>query len=329
MKVVPVLLAILLLFFATGPASGAGVLKQVRAKHEKMLLETEGVTGVFDDPEANEIVVMVERSEHIRHVPEKVDGVRIRTMVTGKINALDSAAAIPEAVSLPGKAVYSRIALNRPIFAGISLGNEAMPTGCGTLGLVVRGKDGEVYVLSNTHVLAMDRDANPVPGGTDAWQPGGCDGGSHVTRIGELAAAIPIDFTGGVENKADAAVALLDDDIGYRLGQVLNLRNNGFYTVTGTTTVRPWSLVRKSGRSGGVVYGVVLSDSASVQVQYAEGKTALFTDQVLTTPMSRPGDSGSPVDRNRKLVGLLFAGSDMITVVCKAEHFMGPLGIAL
>ena len=328
LKVVLVLLAILLLFLAAGPASGAAVLKQVREKHEKKILETEGVTGIYDDPVTNEIVVLVERAEHTRKVPEEVDGIRTRVIVTGTIRALDMAAAVPEAVGSHGKAVYSRTGANRPLFGGISLGNKEMSTGCGTLGLIVMGPGGKAYALSNTHVLAMDRDANTVPENTEAWQPGGCDGGSSAGgRIGALAAYIPIDFNG--INQADAAIALLDDNIGYLPGQALNMRNNGFYTVSGTTAVRPWSLVRMSGRTSGVSYGVVLSSSASVQVQYAPGKTALFTDQILTTPMSHPGDSGSPVDRNRKLAGLLFAGSDTITVVCKAEHFMGPLGISV
>ena len=332
MKVVLVLFAILLLFLAAGPASGAEVLKQVREKHEKKLLDTEGVTGVYDDPVANEIVVLVERAEHTRKIPEKVDGARVRVIVTGKITALDTAAAESEAVTLPGKAVYSRTAANRPLFGGISLGGAGIPHSCGTLGLVVRGTDGEVYALSNAHVLAMNTEAGFVPLGTEAWQPGGCDDGSLPgARIGTLADYISIDFTGttGVPNRADAAIAILDEGTYDRLGQVLNMRNNGFYTVRGTTPVRPWRLVRKSGRTSGVSYGLVLSSSASVQVQYTAGKVALFTDQVLTTPMSQPGDSGSPVDINGKFAGLLFAGSDTITVVCKAEHILGPLGITV
>jgi hypothetical protein len=331
MKVVLVLLAILLLFLAVGPASGAEVLKQVRAKHEKKLLDTEGVTGVFDDPVANEIVVMVERPEHVRKVPEKIDGIGVRVLVTGKITALDTAVAVPEAVSLIGKTKYSRKGMYRPVFAGISLGGAGIPGSCGTLGLVVRGTDGKTYALSNAHVLAMTTNAEPVSVGTPAWQPGGCDRGSAAMSIGTLAAYIPIDFTGetGVPNTADAAIALLDpsayDSTSY--GKVLNLRNNGFYTVSGTTTVGPWNLVRKSGRTSGVSYAFVLSDSATVRVQYTTEKIATFTDQIITTVMSRPGDSGSPVDLNGKFVGLLFAGSNTITVVCKAGHLVGPLGI--
>jgi len=330
MKVVLVLLAILLLFLAAAPANGAAVLKQVREKHEKKLLDTEGVTGVYDDPVANEIVVLVERAEHIRKVPEKVDGTRVRVIVTGKITALDTAVAVPEAVSLPKKAVYSRTAANRPLFGGISLGGAGIPGSSGTLGLVVQGPGGKAYALSNAHVLAMDTEANFVSKGTEAWQPGGFDGGSSDTSIGTLADYIDIDFddTTG-KNKADAAIALLDEGTYDRLGQVLNMRNNGFYTVRGTTPARPWRLVRKSGRTSGVSYGLVLSSSASVWVEYIPEKVALFTDQILTTPMSQPGDSGSPVDMNGKFTGLLFAGSDTITVVCKAEHILGPLGITV
>jgi len=53
-----------------------------------------------------------------------------------------------------------------------------------------------------------------------------------------------------------------------------------------------------------------------VQVGYGGGRTALFTNQILTTNMSKGGDSGSLLvdGEGNKAVGLLFAGSDEVTI---------------
>ena len=45
--------------------------------------------------------------------------------------------------------------------------------------------------------------------------------------------------------------------------------------------------------------------------------------------MRRGGDSGSAVDKNGNFVGLLFAGSDVNTIVCKAQYILTPLKITV
>jgi hypothetical protein len=46
--------------------------------------------------------------------------------------------------------------------------------------------------------------------------------------------------------------------------------------------------------------------------------------------MSQGGDSGSAVlDDERRLVGLLFAGSETTTVVNRIEHVFSALGVTL
>jgi hypothetical protein len=74
--------------------------------------------------------------------------------------------------------------------------------------------------------------------------------------------------------------------------------------------------VKKSGRTTGLTSGTVQLLDASVQVGYGAGKIALFTNQILTTNMSQGGDSGSLLvdGEGKKAVGLLFAGSDQVTI---------------
>ena len=74
--------------------------------------------------------------------------------------------------------------------------------------------------------------------------------------------------------------------------------------------------VKKSGRTTGLTTGTVQLLDASVQVGYGGGRTALFTNQILTTNMSKGGDSGSLLvdGEGNKAVGLLFAGSVVVTI---------------
>ncbi len=71
---------------------------------------------------------------------------------------------------------------------------------------------------------------------------------------------------------------------------------------------------RCTGRTTDHTLGEIKDISATVRVDY-DGRTALFRNQILTGAMSQGGDSGSLVlDRKRRAVGLLFAGSDRVTL---------------
>ena len=52
-----------------------------------------------------------------------------------------------------------------------------------------------------------------------------------------------------------------------------------------------------------------------------EAGTALFEDQIVTSPMAEPGDSGSlGLTEDRRIVGLLFAGSPLATLFNTVEN---------
>jgi hypothetical protein len=74
--------------------------------------------------------------------------------------------------------------------------------------------------------------------------------------------------------------------------------------------------VKKSGRTTGLTMGTIQLLDASVQVGYGGARTTLFTNQILTTNMSKGGDLGSLLvdGEGNKAVGLLFAGSDQVTI---------------
>jgi hypothetical protein len=88
--------------------------------------------------------------------------------------------------------------------------------------------------------------------------------------------------------------------------------------------------VQKSGRTTGLTRGRIEQTDVTVNVQYGPGLVARFTDQLLAGAMSQGGDSGSAVlDDERRLVGLLFAGSETTTVVNRIEHVFSALGVTL
>lgn len=337
-----IILGVILLVFliGTGSAATGPNLKEVRQRHEKSLFTIHGVTGVADDPTTQEIVVMVERPEHVKNIPEKLDGYRVKVEVTGKIQALKSEPdtdvfsdfqpfAWSNKYSGLAGVRYSRTGANRPVFGGISVGSAAIPTSAGTLGLVVSDTGGSNnYVLSNAHVFAMDDSAKFVPLGTAIWQPGGYDGGTSAKSIGALYKYTPIIFqTNPSTNYADAAIGSLVVD--GKKGQVLDSGNTKFYSISGTATVTSRDTVRKSGRTTGVTTARVIYPSASVQVYYTNTNWAILNDQIITRAFSSPGDSGSAVDKGGHFVGLLYAGSNTVSVICKEKYILGPLGITV
>jgi len=230
----------------------------------------------------------------------------------------------------------------RPAPGGVSIGHLRVKAG--TLGCVVFDRaNGERLILSNNHVLANSNDARR---GDSILQPGTADGGRDPEdAIARLERFRPIRFSSGpgqcglaravvavwnrvarlvgshhrlettwtdpqASNLVDAAVARPIDD------QALQEEILEIGRVTGTTEARLGMGVRKSGRSSGLTTGEITILETTVDVGYGPGRTARFEGQIVTAPMSGPGDSGSLlVAADSPLaVGLLFAGSDQASL---------------
>ena len=321
MKTIIILLAIAI--FMVSIVGGATPLKakDVRDKHEKNLLGIKGVTGVSSDEKTNEIIVYIENLDAKKNVPDVLDGVQVKFIETGKIEALKSAAVTQSKPVIR----YSREQRQRPVFGGISVGS--LYTTAGTLGLVTYDN----YILSNSHILALSG-INFQPPGTPILQPGLYDGGINPSdKIGVLYKYIPIVFNdNNANNCCDAAIATLDTSVVGLKEQVLNNNNNGFYTVNGTINVNVGDIVRKSGRTTGVTNGQVVDTNATVNVSYGEDY-AIFTNQIVVygRGFSKGGDSGSAVDKNGKFAGLLFAGSTYYTIINNATYVINGLGVTI
>ncbi len=184
-----------------------------------------------------------------------------------------------------------------------------------------------IKILSNAHVIAMDPGTSTfLKIGTPVIQPGSYDGGTLNNKVGNLEKYISITFNDFRRpNYADAAIASIDEGVGGTPGAQF-----GDYTVSGTIEViKVGDGVRKSGRTTGVTTSTVKSTNASVRVFYGN-KWAYFKDQILVDNRGGfvgAGDSGSCVDKGGEFVGLVFAGSSDLAVVCKAKHILRGLGI--
>lgn len=269
-------------------------------------------------------------------VPSAIDGIPTDVVATGIIRALQS-----------------RTARHRPAPGGTSIGHRSITAG--TLGCLVR-REGQVFALSNNHVLANSNDAQR---GDAILQPGPHDGGRFPgDHIADLEDFIPITFLEApsecrlarglvavlnagcwsirsktryrsvniraADNRVDAAIArplepaLVKGEI-LEIGRISGRGSGGLGT-----------LIKKSGRTTGLTAGEITQVDVTVNVQYGPGRLAQFSDQLLAGPMSQGGDSGSAVlDNNNRLVGLLFAGSENSTIINRIEHVFSALGLTL
>lgn len=173
--------------------------------------------------------------------------------------------------------------------------------------------------MSNSHVLSPSTNSKI---GESITQPGVLDGGNSSTVI----ATLSHDFFPRLNdaNYVDAALAQPYDASRLSTGIL------GIGDPTGTTNVILNADVRKSGRTTGVTSGTVVAADATVKVNYGND-VLLFKNQFIvesaTPPFSSPGDSGSLIiDENLKVMGLLFAGSEYVTLANPIDAVLKKFG---
>lgn len=331
--------------------------------HEKELLKKKNVVSVgvgrkYKDGKPTDelcIVVGVSKKEDISMlsaidlIPAQLQNVNTDVMSLGHIKAQS-----PDGIDPTNKI--------RPARPGCSVGHYKITAG--TFGCVVY-KDGVPLLLSNNHVFANSNDASI---GDDIYQPGSYDGGNSGDKIAKLKAFVPIVFEGqenppvdppdggngfcpfassiasilnsvsrlfkrktvlvpvsvtpsATENEVDAAIAEPTDQISNSIIEI--------GVPNGTKEAEIDLNLRKYGRTTKFTQGTILQTNATVQVDYG-GQIAVFVNQIITSPMSAGGDSGSLVltDDNRA-VGLLFAGSEEVTILNPIQKVLEKLQVTL
>jgi hypothetical protein len=320
-------------------ASAIALAHQAKRQNESRLMRMNNVVAVgigfktvggVPTSEISIIVSVIKKLPGIQvpesaRVPRALGGVQTDVVETGKIFALQD----------PKQKM-------RPARPGVSIGHYQITAG--TLGCLVH-RNGQVYILSNNHVLANSNDGQL---GDAILQPGPHDGGTSADQIGTLEQFVPVGFgistgcgcspfafllrlLGAAKpmvnepgnNTVDCAIAkplsadLVNPDI-------LNI---GIPTGVGTATLG--TAVQKSGRTTGHTTDQITQLDVTVSVAYGS-KIAVFKNQLMAGAMSQGGDSGSAVlDMNNQVVGLLFAGSNTTTIMNPIQFVLDALQVQL
>jgi len=259
----------------------------------------------------------------------------IQALVTEKkpLDELEPGDLIPGAVETQGETIRTDVIAigeltklgvrdrTRPAQGGNSLSPDNRSYS-GTLGgRVINNINDQLALLTNNHVAA---DENTLPIGAAMVQPSIPDGGVNgPDEIATLTRFVPIVFNTTASNRVDAAVCDLINDT--KVGA--DLYSEGAISPI-TKAPEIGLLVKKVGRTTETTLGRVISINATVLVNYSSG-LARFVGQIITTHMSIPGDSGSLLvshDQNQP-VGLLFAGSDFVSVCNPIADVMSQLNV--
>jgi hypothetical protein len=306
--------------------------REVQERNTERLMAMNGVEGTAIGYNENDrlAVKVFTAGPGVRGIPQELEGVPVHPVITGKIYARPK----PDKPGKPTKPdpeppVDPTSRFDRPVPIGVSTGHPDITAG--TIGC--RVTDGiNVYALSNNHVYANE---NLASIGDNVLQPGAYDSGVDPDdAIGTLAEFEPIKFN-GLPNTIDAAIALSNTDL---LGNATPSDGYG-KPKSGTAAAYINQPVKKYGRTTGLTKGRVYAINATVDVVY-DSRVARFVNQIIITPggFSEGGDSGSliVVDGNgrnkaddRKPVGLLFAGSDFITIANPIDAVLDTFGVGV
>lgn len=221
----------------------------------------------------------------------------------------------------------------RPIQPGFSAGHASITTG--TIGGFFRDKDGDIVALSNNHVFAAENKArlnDPI------YQPGPIDASAGSIRFNnwpQPVANLPYFATlkkflalNRSNNLHDSAIAKVHQT--YLEGNLLDLNYPGIQKpIVGFSGAAINMDVQKCGRTTGYTRGRVLALHGSFTINYDFGP-ARFNDCIVITGMSQGGDSGSLIlDNNMNGVGLLFAGSDKVTLANPIQYVIAEYGLSI
>lgn len=285
---------------------------EVHQRHKGDVLNIPDVvgTGVGVGRDGLPVIKVFTKRAKVTGIPQKLESIPLQVEMTGMIVALGDTSA-----------------RYRPAPIGVSTGHPLITAG--TIGARVKDTAGNVYALSNNHVYA---NSNYAGIGDNVLQPGTIDGGKNPDdTIGILSAFQPIVFGTDSLNYIDAAIARSTT---YDLGN--STLPDGYGIPSSEITEPSINMpVQKYGRTTSLTHGIVSAIDVTVEVCYESTgghctKSAYFYDQIQIAPpgFSGGGDSGSLIvtdDGYNKPVGLLFAGSDTVTIANRIDRVLNIL----
>jgi len=190
--------------------------------------------------------------------------------------------------------------------------------------LMPSGQRGEGDLLRGAYHRCLElAEFIPIDFGTGGTQPGGCSGliGSLLSLLGQQPAARGTNQPG--DNHVDCALARpLSPDL--VTPEILQIGKP-----VGAGTASLGTPVCKFGRTTSYTHGNIIQVDVTATVDY-DGPTAVFHGQLMSGAMSQGGDSGSAVlDDQKRVVGLLYAGSDTTTLINPIQDVLTALNVEI
>jgi len=194
----------------------------------------------------------------------------------------------------------------------------------GTLGSLVKDGSGNLYILSNNHVLAL---SNAGKAGEMIMQRGYADtvpvcSKTGAVNVAKLSRFVTLNFNGG-NNTVDAAIAKVISGQVSANGMILQIGTLSAATVNPALGLKVEKSGRTTARTAGKIAAINVTTSVSGYGPCGMGtKTAKFVKQfeIDSSTFSHPGDSGSLIvtqpaaGKKPNPVGLLFAGNPAATI---------------
>lgn len=220
----------------------------------------------------------------------------------------------------------------RPIQPGYSCGHSSISAG--TIGGIFKDGDGDIVILSNNHVLACENKAN---NGDYILQPGRSDINNNIIFNGWDAHPEQLDYIATLKrfvqlnengNNQDSAIAKIHNK--FIDGGFINLNYPKVNSpVVGFKSPIIGQSVHKHGRTTGTTHGSIMAVDTKFTIGYDMGPVT-FDNCIVLTAMSKPGDSGSIIlDDDMYAVGLLFAGSNKVTLANPISSVQSEYGLQI
>lgn len=223
----------------------------------------------------------------------------------------DGLGSFPTDVEEVGPIDLENLKINiRPVTGGYSIGHRSVRVG--SLGCLVRkrGQPNKIFLLSANHVIAAS-DTGAI--GDAIFQPGIEDKATSRDVLTSLYDFEPLDFSEiFYDGKVDAAIAgpVTTDDCSSLIA-LIKAPPSGI-----REDIYRGMKIKKVGRSTGLTKGSILDVDLTLKLSYRDPASdqllgdVRYTDLVLCTRYSKPGDSGSLIlDSNNHAVGLHIAGT--------------------
>ena len=232
--------------------------------------------------------------------------------------------AIPTDVVVLGDIIPEFNVKRKPVQPGHSIAHAKLTAG--TLGALVKDKSNNLFILSNSHVLARSGKAKK---GDQIFYPGPFDGGQVADLVATLHKFKPFILGDDFFNDVDCAIA---KPIKTRIVDLVS-EIKGLGVPKGIIAPKRGMKITKVGRTTGKTVGEIKDVHFRFTIKYDEPGIGVigFKDQVLCTRYTDGGDSGSLVlDRKTgKAVGLHFAGANGGSVFAPIDKVLKAMNVQL